>query len=431
VPKDKLNYIMGNPPFVGAKLTTENQRNDRIFVFNSEKYGKLDYVACWYKKASDFMVKTNISCAFVSTNSIVQGEQVELLWKPLVEKGVKIYFAHKTFQWDSETSAKAHVYCIIVGFSYAEHEKYLFENNIKTKCKYINSYLMPNTVEVFLPKRKIPICKIPHMTKGSQLIDNGNFVFTAEEMKNFVLKYPESKDYFYEYINADSFINNREKTYCLCLKGCSPNILHSCVGIKKVVEEVYQYRINSSAISTKKLANRPSEFFITNIPQNNSILIPVVSSEKRKYIPMGYIKNKVIYTNASNYIDSATVYEFGVLTSNVHMAWVKAVCGRLESRYRYSKDIVYNNFPWCNPTAEQRAKIEQTAQNILDVRAKYPECSLADLYDETTMPPDLRKAHQLNDFAVMTAYGFDKKITESECVALLMKMYQKLMKTNQ
>lgn len=431
VPKEKLSYIMGNPPFIGAKLTTPEQRGDKSFVFNSDDYGKLDYVACWYKKAADFIYGTAIECVFVSTNSIVQGEQVELLWAPLFKKGLKFNFVHTTFKWDSEAALKAHVYCVIIGFSYKDNTiKIIFKNNVKHIVSHINAYLMPDTEDVFLPKRQRPICSVPHMTKGSQLIDGGFFVFSEDKKRSFLQKFPETEPYFYNYVNADSFLNHRPASYCLCLKNCPPSMLHACAGLKDIIQKVYDFRVHSVAPSTQKLASKPSEFFITNIPRGDSILVPVVSSERRKYIPLGFIKGKVIYTNASNYIDNATLYHFGVLTSNVHMAWMRAVAGRLEMRYRYSKDIVYNNFPWPAPTPEQERKIMQTAQAILDARALYPSASLADLYDDLTMPPELRTAHQQNDRAVMEAYGLSvKNTTESTCVAHLMELYQQLTKS--
>ena len=427
IPKEKLSYIMGNPPFVGAKLTTPEQRQDKCLVFNSDEYGKLDYVGCWYKKAADFMIQTAIQCAFVSTNSIAQGEQVDLLWEPLFRNGIVFNFAHTTFRWDSEANLKAHVHCVIIGFSYVQRKsKSIFTINSCHKVMHINAYLMPDTPDVFLSKRQKPLCDVPNMTKGSQLIDGGHFVFTEQEKDSFLESYPETAPYFYGYLNADSFLNHREPTFCLCLKGCSPTLLHSCKGLREIIQKVYDYRTHSDAISTKKLADRPSEFFITNIPSGNSILIPIVSSERRKYIPLGFISDKMIYTNASNYIDNANLYHFGILTSQVHNAWMRAVAGRLKSDYRYSKDIVYNNFPWPTPTEQQKARIEQTAQAILDARALYPNSSLADLYDDLTMPIELRKAHQENDKAVLEAYGLPKNTSESDIVARLFKLYQKL-----
>lgn len=430
--KDKLNYIMGNPPFVGAKLASETQREEKDLILGKIG-GKLDYVACWFMKAAEFIKNTTIKVAFVATNSITQGEQPILLWLPIFNYGIHIDFAYNTFRWDSEANIKAHVHCVIIGFSnnsiLQKQKKLLFKAE---KCIYvdnINAYLL-NAPNVFFDKRRKPLCDIPEMTKGCQLIDGGNFILgNIQETRTFIKQYPEAKPYIYEYCNADAFLNNRDQVFCLFLKNCPPNIIRNCKGISDRVKSVYEFRKNSEAELTKSIADRPTEYFISNIPSGNSILFPIVSSEKRKYVPIGYLTQGIIYTNATNYIDNATLYHFGVLTSNVHMAWMRAVCGRLKSDYRYSKDIVYNNFPWCEPTAEQKAKIEQTAQAILDARAKYPDCSLADLYDETTMPVDLRKAHQENDKAVMQAYGFWGKLnTESECVAALMKMYQELVR---
>ncbi len=430
VPKDKLNYIMGNPPFVGAKLMSEVQRKDKYDIWGKEG-GKLDYVACWFKKAAELIIGTKIYAALVSTNSIVQGEQPEILWKELFSQGITIKFAHRTFIWDSEASVKAHVHCIVVGFSaiQSNKDKLIYSNGYFEKAKNINAYLL-DAPSIFVEKRRKSICGMPEMTKGSQLIDGGNFVFNSEDDKNdFINQYPEAEPYVFEYCNADLFLNNRGKKYCLFLDDCSPHLIRTCNGIAERVRAVYEYRKNSDAELTRSIQDTPAKYFITNVPHGNSILFPVVSSERRKYIPIGYLSKNVIYTNATNFIDNASTYHFGILISNVHMAWTRALCGRLKSDYRYSKDIIYNNFPWPTPTAEQKAKIEQTAQAILDARALYPDCSLADLYDELTMPPELRKAHQANDRAVMQAYGFDvKTMTESTCVAELMRLYQNLSK---
>ena len=429
VPKDKLNYIMGNPPFVGAKLCDKTQRADKETILGKEG-GKLDYVACWYRKAADFCFeKTNIEIAFVSTNSVSQGEQVELLWKPIFALGYTINFAYTTFKWESQSNDTAAVHCVIVGYAKKSRRKKLLYNGERVNIvSNINAYLLESP-DVFLEKRRKPLSsKIPDMTKGSQLIDGGNFILgTAEEKYAFINNYPEAEPYIFEYCNADSFLNNRPKKYCLFLDNCPPGIIKNCKGIYEIVNKVYEYRKNSDAELTRSLQDRPTKYFIANMPVGNSILVPVVSSERRKYIPLGYLTKDVVYTNATNYIDGASLYHFGMLISNVHMAWMRAVCGRLKSDYRYSKDVVYNNFPWPTPTDEQKAAIEKTAQAILDARALYPDCSLADLYDEVAMPPELRKAHQENDKAVMRAYGFWGKLnTESECVAELMKMYQKL-----
>lgn len=429
VPKDELDYIMGNPPFRGAKLCNEEQRKDKSLVLGSDG-GKLDYVACWYKKAAEFCANIPyVEIAFVSTNSIAQGEQIPLLWRPIFEMGYCINFAHSTFKWSSESSDSAAVHCVIIGFSQkSKSQKYIFDDNRGRLVSNINAYLL-DSPNVFLEKRRYPLnISTPAMTKGSQLIDGGHFILDSEQEKEgFLRLYPEAVPYIYEYCNADAFLNNRPKKYCLYLENCPPNILRGCKGIRDRVTSVYEYRKNSEAVSTNKLKDTPSRYFIANIPKGNSVLVPVVSSERRKYIPLGFLTEGIVYTNASNYIDNATLYHFGILESNVHMAWMRAVCGRLKSDFRYSKDIVYNNFPWPTPTEEQKKKIEETAQAILDARALYPDCSLADLYDEVAMPPELRKAHQANDKAVMQAYGFWGKLnTESECVAELMKMYQKL-----
>ncbi|MBQ3469296.1 MAG: class I SAM-dependent DNA methyltransferase [Bacilli bacterium] len=426
ISNNDCDYIMGNPPFVGTKLMSDEQREDRLLIFNSDDYGKLDYVSCWYKKAADYMKNTQIKSALVSTNSISQGEQTALLWKLLFEMGIYINFAYRTFRWDSEASIKAHVHCVIIGFSYInETEKYIYDSGRMIKAKNISGYLV-DAPNIFIEKTQKSLFGAKEMTKGSQLIDGGYFVFTPEEKDKFVKQYPESQPYFYEYINADSFLNNREQKYCLCLKDCPSSTIKNNRGLYEIVNNVYNYRANSDAASTYKLKDKPTEFFITNIPKGNSLLIPVVSSERRKYIPLGFIKEKCIYTNATNYVDNATLFDFGLFISNVHMAWMRVVAGRLKSDYRYSKDLVYNTFPIPQMTQEQKESIEKTAKLILDIRTQHKDSSLADLYDELTMPSDLRKAHQLNDKAVMEAYGFPVKtsFTESDCVAKLMQMYQ-------
>ena len=430
VPASELNYIMGNPPFVGAKLASKDQREDKSLMFGSKISGKLDYVCCWFKKATDFMLLNNkVRGALVSTNSVCQGEIATLLWKELMKFGIKIDFAYRTFKWDSEANLKAHVHCVIIGFSLnnVHTDKYIYNENIKQKVEIINQYLIPSA-PIFVEKRQKNLFNLPEMTKGSQLIDNGNFVFTKDEMELFIKKYPESSEFFYEYLNADSFLNSRETTYCICLKNCPQSIKVNCKGIADIIKNVYEYRINSNAISTKKLAATPSDFFITNIPKGNSMLVPVVSSEQRRYIPIGFVKEKVIYSNASNYIDNASMFYFGLLISIVHMAWMRAVAGRLESRYRYSKDIVYNNFPCPKATEEQINKIEKTAQMILDSRSLYSDCSLSTLYKDISMPHELRKAHQENDKAVLALYGFKPEATEEEIVAKLMQMYAEKVK---
>ena len=429
VPKDKLNYIMGNPPFVGARLMGKEQKDDLFDVFGAKwkNAGNLDYVSCWYKKAADLMKGTSIRTALVSTNSVSQGESVAILWKPLFEDGVHIDFAHRTFRWDSEASIKAHVHCVIIGFSIAPNNKpkILYSSERPQIVEKINGYLV-DADNVFIESRTNPICDIPKIGIGNKPIDGGFYLFKAEEKEAFIKVEPNSEKWFRPWVGSDEFIN-RYFRYCLWLGNCPPNELRKMPECLKRVEAVRNFRLSSSSLGTVKLADKPTHFHVENMPTENYIIVPKVSSEKRKYIPIGFLTPDILASDLVFLIPTATLYHFGMLTSNVHMAWVRAVCGRLETRYRYSKDIVYNNFPWPEPTPEQKKKIEETAQAILDARALYPDCSLADLYDEIAMPPELRKAHQANDKAVMQAYGFDvKTMTESTCVAELMKMYQKM-----
>ncbi len=429
VPKDKLDYIMGNPPFVGARLMGAEQKADVNAVFAGWKNaGNLDYVCCWYKKATDLMKDTEIRAALVSTNSVTQGESVALLWKPLFEAGVHIDFAHRTFRWDSEAAIKAHVHCVIVGFSFAPNDapRVIYTDGRPQIVRNINGYLV-DTDDVFVDNRSKPICDVPEIGIGNQPIDNGNYLFTREEMMDFLRLEPSAEKWFKPWYGSQEFIN-RQPRYCLWLGNCPPNELRKMPNCLKRVEAVKQFRASSKRASTVKMAAMPTRFQTENMPTTTYLLVPKVSSERRRYVPMGLMTPDTLCSDLVFIIPGASLYHFGVLTSNVHMAWMRTVCGRLEMRYRYSKDIVYNNFPWCNPTEEQKAKIEQTAQAILDARALYPDCSLADLYDEVAMPPELRKAHQQNDSAVMAAYGFDKKMAESDCVSLLMEMYTKLAK---
>lgn len=428
VPKQELNYIMGNPPFVGARMMSSEQKDDLNSVFPGWKNaGNLDYVSCWYKKAADLMDGTPIRSALVSTNSVTQGEAVANLWKPLFGSGVHIDFAHRTFRWDSEAKMKAHVHCVIVGFSVAPNSKpkVIFTSDRPQIAENINGYLL-DADNVFVESRNKPICYVPEIGIGNKPIDGGNYLFTEEEMQEFVEKEPASKKWFKPWYGSQEFIN-RKPRYCLWLGDCPPNELRKMPECMKRVNAVRQLRLESKSAGTRKLADTPTRFHVENMPKGTYIVIPEVSSERRKYVPMGFMSPDILCSNLVKIIPNATLYHFGILTSNVHMAWMRAVCGRLKSDYRYSKDVVYNNFPWPTPTEEQKAKIEETAQAILDARALYPDSSLADLYDETTMPPELRKAHQQNDKAVMRAYGFDiKTTTETACVAELMKMYQRL-----
>ena len=428
VPKDKLNYIMGNPPFVGAQYMDKAQKADLMNLFQkNKKAGVLDFVAGWYLLACRMMIGTTIRTAFVSTNSITQGEQVAALWKYLHDNvAYHIDFAYRTFQWDSEANLKAHVHCVIIGFSIADNHqpKRLFTAERMQIAHNINAYLM-DAPDVYVESRKKPLFCVPLITKGCQPTDGGNLIIEDSDLADFIAKEPKAKPYIKKLVGAREFINN-QKRWCLWLVGVSPAELRKMPYVMERIEKVREMRLASSDAGTRKLANTPMLFRETYNPKS-FIIVPSASSERRRYIPLGFAGEDTISTNLNLIIPDAGMYHFGVLISNVHMAWMRAVCGRLKSDYRYSKDVVYNNFPWPTPTDAQKAKIEQTAQAVLDARALYPDCSLADLYDEVTMPPELRKAHQQNDKAVMQAYGFWGKLnTETECVAELMKMYQNL-----
>ena len=431
VPKAELSYIMGNPPFVGARLMSAEQKDDLLSVFGSawQNAGNLDYVSCWYKKACDLMNGTAIRTALVSTNSVTQGEAVANLWKPLFDDGVHIDFAHRTFRWDSEASVKAHVHCVIVGFSMADNTepRKLYAADRVSIVSNINAYLL-EADNIFVGSRSKPLCNVPEIGIGNKPIDGGFYLFTKEQMDEFIAKEPAAAKWFMPWYGSQEFIN-RCPRYCLWLGKCPPNELRKMPLCMERVQAVRDFRLASKSAGTVKLANTPTRFHVENMPEGNFVVVPEVSSERRRYVPMGFMSSDNLCSNLVKIIPDATLYHFGVLTSNVHMAWMRAVCGRLKSDYRYSKDVVYNNFPWPAPTDAQKAKIEQTAQEILDARALYPDCSLADLYDEVTMPPELRKAHQRNDRAVMEAYGFWGKLnTETDCVAALMAMYAEMTK---
>ena len=430
VPKDKLNYIIGNPPFVGARMKSEGQAADMIEIFGKKwkNVGNLDYVAAWYKKCANIMAETDIHAALVSTNSICQGEQVANLWSPLYAAGLRINFAHRTFRWDSEASVKAHVHVIIVGFSYDNTgQKRIFDNGNVTNVKNINAYLT-DAPDIFISGRSKPLCDVPEMIFGSMPNDGGHLSdWSTEEKNEVVKKYPDAAPMFRKLLGAQEFINKKER-WCLWLKGVSPTLYRHIPPIMDAVGEVKSIREKSNRSGTKKLAETPMLFGEIRHTENEYIIVPRVSSERRRYVPMGFISPEIIGNDSVQIIPNASLYHFGILTSNVHMAWMRAVCGRLEMRYRYSANIVYNNFPWPAPTADQQSRIEQTAQAILDARQLFPVASLADLYDMVTMPPELLQAHRENDRAVMAAYGFSTKMTESECVAALFKLYQSMIK---
>ena len=435
----QCNYIMGNPPFVGYSLQSKEQKADMLDIYVDEKgksyktAGKIDYVAGWYFKAAEYMQNTGVHTAFVSTNSITQGEQVAAVWKPLYDRfGIHIDFAWRTFIWNSESNEKAHVHCVIIGFSHdtvyinnINYDKMIYSEGGTLTANNINPYLI-DAPDIFIESRKTTLNDIPMMVYGNKPTDGGNLFLSPEERDVLWEREPDIRPYIKQIYGASEYINNI-KRYCLWLVGISPNIARKSNFIRERVQAVREFRLSSSKKQTKESANTPMLFQEIRQPDSKYIIVPCHSSQTRRYIPLGFVSQDIIVNNAVQIIPMATIYHFGILTSNVHMAWVRTVCGRIKSDYRYSKDIVYNNFPWPTPTDAQKAKIEKTAQGILDARAKYPDSSLADLYDEVLMPPELRKAHQANDRAVMEAYGFWGKLnTESECVAQLMKLYQQL-----
>lgn len=429
VPAAELNYIMGNPPFLGARIMSGEQKGDLLAIFGPEwkNVGNMDYVAGWYKKSQELMSENpSIRAALVSTNSVTQGEQVANLWKPLMASGVHIDFAWRTFIWNSEASQKAHVHCVIVGFSTApsKSKRKLFDGDAVRQVANINGYLIDGE-DVFVGSRSTPLCDIPEIGIGNKPIDGGFYLFKEEEKAAFVKKEPASEKYFKRWYGSDEFINRRPR-WCLWLGDANPVELLKLPECMKRVNAVRDFRLASKSAGTVKLAERPTRFHVENMPKGNYLLIPETSSERRSYIPIGFMEPDVLCSNAVKLVPEATLYHFGVLTSSVHNAWTRVVCGRLKSDYRYSKDIVYNNFPWPEVAPKQREKIEQTAQSILDAREKYPDATLADLYGNMLLFPELLKAHRANDAAVMEAYGFDKTLSESEIVTRLFQLYQKL-----
>jgi len=432
----KTDYIMGNPPFVGYSLQSKAQKEDILSIYVDEKgkpyktAGKIDYVSGWYFKAAQLMQGTSIRTAFVSTNSITQGEQVAGVWKPLYDRfGIHIDFAHRTFRWDSEASLKAHVHCVIVGFSIAQnHEsKLLFSGDRPQAVEIISPYLI-NAPVTFIESRAKPISPVPLMSSGGKPVEGGHLIFTADEKREFLEKEPGAEKFFKRFVGSDDFINGYER-WCLWLLDISPKELHNMPNVMKRVESVREFRLSSAKAATRACADYPTRFMEVKQPQGKFLIVPEVSSERRRYVPIGYATTDLICSNKVRFVPGASLFHFGVLTSNIHMAWTRAVCGRLKSDYSYSNTIVYNNFPWPTPTEDQKARIEQTAQAILDARALFPDSSLADLYDVNSMPAALLKAHQENDKAVWDAYGRAWPISsESQCVAHLMRLYQELTK---
>lgn len=419
VPKTSLDYIMGNPPFVGFTFMESEQKDDMQNIFPGTK--NLDYVSCWYKLANDYIRDTQIECALVSTNSITQGETATALWSKL---DCKINFAYRTFKWESEAKIKAAVHCVIIGFAdFDRPDKYLYDNGISVKATNINAYLI-DAPNLLVKSRNKPLCDVSKMVYGNKPADGGFLIIEDSDYEKFIKDEPQSVKYIRPLLGAVEYLHNK-KRWCLWLRNAEPGELKKMPKVMERVRNCQKMRADSIAAGIRKFADTPTLFAQITQPDNVPyIIVPRVSSEKRRYIPMGFLDPNIIVSDAVQIIPNATLYEFGVISSNVHMAWMRAIAGRLKSDYRYSKDVVYNNFVWPEPTDKQKALIEKTAQAILDARALCPNSSLADLYDEALMPPELRKAHQLNDRAVMDAYGFDKKLTESACVAELMRLYQ-------
>jgi hypothetical protein len=432
IPAERLSYIMGNPPFVGAKFMDDAQRADVAGVFgNIKNAGLLDFVAAWYVKGATMMRGTRVRCAFVSTNSITQGEQVGVLWSWMLSQGVKIFFAHRTFQWNNEARGMAAVHCVIVGFSQEDiSPKWLFEyEDIKGEPQRIsvgniNPYLVdaPDTV---LNTRNTPICPSPEIGIDNKPIDEGNYLFSEEEKIEFLKAEPRAEKYFRRWLGSDEFLNGYHR-YCLWLGDCSPTELYAMPDVIQRIEAVRNFRLASKSAPTRKLAETPTRFHVENMPEGNYLIIPEVSSERRLYIPIGFETPETLCSNLVKIVTNATLYHFGILQSLMHNAWTRTVCGRLKSDYRYSSGIVYNNFPWPeNPTDAQKQAVGQAAQSVLDARTQFPGSTLAALYDPLTMPPVLLKAHQVLDKAVDAAYGKKSFPNEAARVAFLFELYQK------
>ena len=436
----KADFIIGNPPFIGYSLQTYTQKAELLEVTNNSKNaGKLDYVTAWFFKACEYMKQSpKTRTAFVATNSICQGEQVALLWKPLFESGVSIDFAYTSFKWDNSvdfgTGKKekadkkmAAVYVIIAGFSLNNSsEKYIFTGNSRIPASNINGYLAaaPN---IAIESRNKPLCNVPEMGIGNKPIDDGNYLFKPDEMNEFIAKEPNSKKYFKRWYGADEFINGKIR-YCLWLGDCPPNELRSMPECMKRIKAVRDFRLASKSEGTRKIADKPTRFHVENMPDSDFILIPKVSTSERFYVPIGIMSNSVLTSDLVLIIPNATLADFAILTSSVHMEWMRAVCGRLGDGYRYSANIVYNNFPFASLDEKDKETLTATAQGILDARAEFGDCSLADLYNPLTMPANLRKAHERNDQAVLKIYAVNKTATPSGIVKELFTRYEKLSK---
>ena len=431
LPASECSYIMGNPPFLGARTMDAAQKADLAKQWPDVKnIGNLDYVGGWYFKADEYTRDRDIHSALVSTNSISQGEQVAILWKKLAADGIVINFAYRTFIWNNEAADKAHVHCVIIGFSRDKNgPKHIYDGDDMIEVSHINGYLM-DANDVFIESRSKPLCDVPEIGIGNKPIDGGNYLFTKDEMEEFIAKEPKSKPYFRPWLGSDEFINGKMR-YCLWLGECNPADLIKMPLCVERVRKVKEFRLASKSAQTVKIADKPTHFHVENMPDSDFILVPKVSSEKRPYIPMGLLSKEHLVSDLVFIVPDASLYTLGVLESSVHMSWMRAVAGRLEMRYRYSKDIVYNNFVWPEVDEAMKQKISKTAQGILDARAKYPDATLGQMYSNLDLFTDLRKAHQANDKAVLEAYGLKADTPESEIVAHLFKLYEEKIREEQ
>jgi len=429
VPKSELSYILGNPPFVGCIFQNDEQKEDMKSLFPTNK--SLDFVAAWYKKTAIYIQNTKIECAFVSTNSICQGEQVSGLWSELFDKyHIRINFAHQTFRWSNEARGNAAVFCVIVGFSIFDrlqkkiyHYTSVNSDPVEVFSREINPYLV-DAENIIVTSRNVPLCNVPIMGRGSQPTDDGNFLFSEEEYKTFISQEPDAVQFIKQFMMGYEFINNIRR-YCLWLVDCPPAVLKNLPLVRERVENIREYRKKSTKEATRKKASTPTLFDENHQPTQNYIGFPQVSSERRRYIPIGFLSPDIIAGNKIYVIPNATLYHFGILTSLMHMAWIRYVAGRLKNDFNYTNTIVYNNFPWPTSTEKQKTDIEEAAQTVLEVRLKFPESSLADLYDPDLMPPDLVKAHLKLDRLVEKAYG-KTFADDAERVAFLFEEYRKL-----
>ena len=423
--------ILGNPPFVGYSMQSAEQKNDAVAIFGKiKRSNSIDYVGAWFHLAAKYMQGTNITTAFVATNSITQGEQVPALWTKLLDEyHVQIQFAYRTFKWESESINKAAVHCVIIGFSCAnsDGEKRIFHGTgAATVAKNINPYLV-DAPSVIVQTRSKTICDVPRLVLGVKTYDGGHLVLSQEERDDLIKHDPSVAPLVKRFVGSQDFINGKPVRYCLWLKDASPTQYIHNKNIMQRLLAVKEMRAKSTAAPTRAMAEKPQQFFFTPPITKTYLCIPEVSSENRRYIPIGFMDDSVIPAGTMWIVPDATLYDFGILTSNVHMAWMRTVAGRLKSDYRYSGAVVYNTFPWPSPTMEQKNEIERTAQEILDARANHPESTFADMYGEGMfLYPDLLEAHRANDRAVLRAYGLPVTITESDCIAELMRRYEAL-----